>query len=52
MEKETFTREEVSQIVRQRVNKLNERVQELELELIILKLDKELADYERKTDGN
>lgn len=52
MEKETFTREEVSQIVRQRVNKLNERVQELELELIILKLDKELADYERESDGN
>lgn len=52
MEKETFTREEVSQIVRQRVNKLNERVQELELEVIILKIDKELADYERESDGN
>lgn len=52
MEKETFTREEVSQIVRQRVNKLNERIQELELEVIILKIDKELADYERKSDGN
>ncbi|GIN58094.1 hypothetical protein J8TS2_24130 [Lederbergia ruris] len=52
MEKETFTREEVSQIVRQRVNKLNERIHELEIELEILKLDKELIDYERDHDGN
>lgn len=32
-----FTREEVTEIVRRRVNKLNKRIEELELELFILK---------------
>ncbi|MBM7717252.1 hypothetical protein JOC94_004277 [Bacillus thermophilus] len=52
MSEQLFTKDDVSQIVRQRVNKLNERIHELEIELEILKLDKERADYERKSDGN
>ena len=43
-----FTREEVSEIVRRRVNTLNERIQELELELLIYKIDKELNELARK----
>lgn len=39
-----FTREEVSEIVRRRVNKLNKRIEELELELLILKFGKELNE--------
>jgi len=41
MSEQLFTKDDVSQIVRQRVNKLNERIHELEIELEILKLDKE-----------
>lgn len=52
MSEQLFTKDDVSQIVSQRVNKLNERIHELEIELEILKLDKELADYERESDGN
>lgn len=36
-DKRLFTREEVTEIVRRRVKKLNERIEELELELFILK---------------
>lgn len=43
-EERLYTREEVSEIVRQRVKKLNERIQELELELLIYKIDKELNE--------
>lgn len=52
MSERLYTKDDVSQIVRQRVNKLNERIHELELKIEILELDKELADYERKSDGN
>lgn len=50
--KRIFTREDVSEIVRQRVNKLNKRIQELELELFILKFEKELNELARKENGN
>ncbi|WP_340083811.1 hypothetical protein MHB50_11340 [Siminovitchia sp. FSL H7-0308] len=52
MSERLYTKDDVSQIVRQRVNKLNERIHELEIELEVLKLDKEMIDYERKSDGN
>jgi DNA-dependent RNA polymerase auxiliary subunit epsilon len=52
MSERLYTKDDVSQIVRQRVNKLNERIHELEIELEILKLDKELIDYERESDRN
>ena len=42
----TFTREDVSEIVRQRVNKLNEHIEALELENTLLR--KELERYERR----
>lgn len=42
-----FTREEVSQIVRRRVNKLNKRIEELEHELFILKELNEIAGEAR-----
>lgn len=43
-EERLFTREEVTEIVRRRVKKLNERIEELELELLIYKIDKELNE--------
>lgn len=46
-----FTREEVSEIVRRRVKKLNERIQELELELFILKELNEIAGRKRKSNN-
>lgn len=46
-----FFREEVSEIVRRRVNKLNERIQALEIENEILR--KEIEIYGRRDeDGN
>lgn len=50
--KRIFTREDVSEIVRQRVNKLNSRIQELELELFITQFEKELNELARKENGN
>ena len=50
--KRIFTREDVSEIVRQRVNKLNSRIQELELELFITQFEKELDELARKENGN
>lgn len=47
-----FTREEVSEIIRQRVNQLNKRIQELELELFIIQFEKELNELARKENGN
>lgn len=44
MSERKFSREEVSEIVRRRVNKLNERIAELELENEILR--SELEEYE------
>ncbi|MDY0409965.1 hypothetical protein ACFFIS_04755 [Virgibacillus soli] len=52
-----FTREEVSQLISTRVNKLNERIKELELELFIMQFEKEMSDIARneraadETDG-
>jgi len=47
-----FTREEVSEIIRQRVNQLNKRIQELELELFIIQFEKELNELARRENGN
>lgn len=41
-----YTKQEVSKIVRDRVNKLNERIEQLELELSILKIERELKNNE------
>jgi len=52
MSERLFTKHDVSEIVRQRVKGLNERIQELEIEVIILQLEneikKEMTNYERK----
>lgn len=48
-----YSRDEVSEIIRQRVNKLNERIQELELDLFIMQFEKELDEnVRREQDGN
>jgi len=47
MSEKLYTREQVSAIVQRRVNQLNEKISELELEILMLKIDEEL-----KRDGN
>lgn len=48
MEERLFTKEEVTHIVRDRVNKLNEKVSDLELKLSIYAMREELTDIERE----
>ena len=47
-----YTKEEVSLIVRDRVKRLNKRIDALELENSILRTEKELNGFVREQDGN
>ena len=47
-----YSKEEVSFIVRDRVKRLNKRIEELELENSILRTEKELDELARKENGN